>query len=366
MKRKYKNIYVAASSQHVGKTTTTLGIVASLISDNLEVGYCKPVGQQFLDINNLRVDKDTLLFSDLIHFDLEPEIHSPVILGPGATTAFLDNPEKYKLHERLIKADKTLSERHEITIYEGTGHPGVGTVANVSNAKVAKLLDAGVIVLVEGGIGNTIDRLNLSLSLFREEDVPIVGVIINKVRASKMEKVKHYVNKWLSLQKLPLLGLIPYENSLAYPLMKTVSKAIKGTVMHGSDQLGNKIEDIIAGSLVGIKELKRSDNLCLVVSTRSLPEALNKIIRMSRTLELDNSPLSGIVITGEGIVNDSCMEYIKKYSLPVVRTLLDTYGAVIKISSIEVKINRATPWKVLRAIELVKDNIDLTRIKIPL
>lgn len=366
MKRRYKNIYVAASSQHVGKTTTTLGIVASLISDDLEVGYCKPVGQQFLDINNLRVDKDTLLFSDLIHFDLEPEIHSPVILGPGATTAFLDNPEKYQLEERLVKADKTLAERHEITIYEGTGHPGVGTVANISNAKVAKLVDAGVIVVVEGGIGNTIDRLNLSLAMFREENVPIVGVIINKVRSDKMDKVEHYVGKWLSLHNLPLLGLIPYENSLAHPLMKTVSKAIKGTVMHGSDQLGNKIEDIIAGSLVGIKELKRSNNLCLVVSTRSLPEALNKIIRMSKTLELENSPLSGIVITGEGVVNEASMEYIKTHNLPVVRTLLDTYGAVIKISSIEVKINRATPWKVLRAIELVQDNIDLSRIKIPI
>lgn len=363
--KKYKNIYVAASSQHVGKTTNTLGIVAKLISEGLNVGYCKPVGQQFLDINNLRVDKDTLLFSDLIHFDLEPDVHSPVILGPGATVNFLDNPDTYDLVEDIKSASERLAARHEITIYEGTGHPGVGSIANVSNATVAKSLNARVILVVEGGIGSTIDRINLSLSLFREQDVEIIGVIVNKVRIDKMDKVRTYVGKWLRTRNLPLLGLIPYENSLGNPLMLTISDAIHGTLLCGEEKLGNKIEDIIAGSLVDIKELKKSNDLCLVVSTRSLPEALGKIERMSKQLNKNGSPLSGIVITGEGTVSESSMQYIKDHNLPVVRTLLDTYGAVLKISRIEVKINRATPWKVTRAIELVKENIDLTNVLLP-
>jgi len=358
--RKY--IYVAATSQHVGKTTTTLGLVAGLMNKGKNVGYCKPVGQQFLDINNLRVDKDTLLFSDLIDFDLDPELHSPVILGRGATQMYLDNPHKFELNSRITKAAEALSAQHEIVIFEGTGHPGVGSVANISNAKVAKLLGAGVVMVVEGGIGNTIDKLNLSLSMFREENVPVIGVIINKIRPDKIEKIGHYVNKWLTIHKLPLLGLIPYDQSLAHPLIKTVSKAINGKVVSGHDFINNKVEDVIAGSLVEYKELKKSQDLCLVTSNRSLHNAIRKIAGMSTTLGLENSPLSGIVVTGHGKLNNMARQYIEQHNIPVVQTSLDTYEAVLKISRIEVKINRSTPWKVRRAIELITQHVDLDKI----
>lgn len=357
-----KHIYIAATSQHVGKTTTTLGLVAGLLAKGKNVGYCKPVGQQFLDINNLRVDKDTLLFSDLIDFDLDPKLHSPIILGRGATQLFLDNPEKFKLDDRIKDAVEELEKQHEVIIFEGTGHPGVGSVAGVSNAHVAKSINAGVVMVVEGGIGNTIDKLNLSLALFREKDVPIIGVIVNKIRPDKLEKVGKYVGKWLDKHHLPLLGLIPYEESLAYPLMKTVSKAINGRILHGKDFLDNKVEAVIAGSLVEYKELKKSEDLCLIVSSRSLHNAIAKISRMSRTLGLENSPLSGIVLTNDPEIDEVSLKYIKEHNIPVVSTYLDTYGAVIKFSRIEVKINLSTPWKIKRAIELIHEHVDLDRI----
>ena len=160
-----KSLYVAATSQHVGKTTSTLGLVSAFMKRGHRVGYCKPVGQKYLDVQDLRVDKDTLLFADLIHFDLDPGVHSPIILGQGATTKLLDNPGKIDLDSRILSASQTLEATNDIVIYEGTGHPGVGSIANLSNARVAKLVDAGVIMVVPGGIGSTIDMLNLCMSL---------------------------------------------------------------------------------------------------------------------------------------------------------------------------------------------------------
>jgi len=104
--QKYKNIFVAATSQHVGKTTSTLGLVSAYMKKGLNVGYCKPVGQKFLDIQNLRVDKDTILFADLINFEIIPELHSPVILGPGATEMYLDHPEDFNLERNIKNAEE--------------------------------------------------------------------------------------------------------------------------------------------------------------------------------------------------------------------------------------------------------------------
>ena len=359
---KYRNIYVAATSQHVGKTTSTLGLVSTFMKKGLKVGYCKPVGQKFLDIQNLRVDKDTILFADLINFEIVPELHSPVILGPGATEIFLDNPTNYNMESILINAQNELSAANELVIYEGTGHPGVGSVANVSNAKVAKLLDAGVVMVVEGGVGSTIDMLNMTTALFREENVPIIGVIINKVIPDKMEKVKHYVGKWLDQQGLPLLGLMPYEKTLAYPLIKSVAEAVKGVVTYNADYVDNQVESIIAGSLIDLKELKSSQDLLLVVATRSINEAIKKIEFMTEHNGISNCPLSGIVATGEGQIDRHTMKYIEANNLPLIRTELDTYGSFLRISKIEVKINRSTPWKIRMAIDLIEKNINLDQI----
>src|SRR5690625_4921917 len=145
-----KGFYVAATNQHIGKTTSTLGLAAIYRSKGLNVGYCTPAGQEFLDLEQLRVDKDTLLFADLIVFNLTPAYHLMVILGSGAMAAFIDHPDRYTYREDVQNASSHLQASHDIIIYEGTGHPVVGSMVNLSNAEVAKMLGLGVVMIVEG------------------------------------------------------------------------------------------------------------------------------------------------------------------------------------------------------------------------
>lgn len=357
---KYKNIYVAASNQHVGKTTSTLGLVSAFLNQGINIGYCKPVGQKF--IRDIYVDKDTLLFADLIKFDIRPEIHSPVVLPSKRVRELIDYPEKNDFTSRILSARQELENLHELTIYEGTGHPGVGSVAGHSNAHVAKLLDAGVVMVIEGGIGSTIDMLHMCTSLFREKQVHIIGVIINKVRPDKLEKVKYYVSTWMERAGIPLLGIMPYDETLAYPLMSAVADAIKATVMLHENKLDNRVQSTIAGSLVDVKELKSFQDLLLIASYRTINRAIKRIRTFSELKGIEGSPLSGIIVTGEAEIDDESLTYIKDHEIPLLLSNFDTYGAVLKISRIEVKINRHTPWKVKKAIELIETNVDLPQI----
>jgi dethiobiotin synthetase len=333
----------------------------------INVGYCKPVGQKFLDLQNKIVDKDAVLFADLINMDLDPSIHSPVILGKGATSKFMESPDAFNLAPNIIDATALLNETHELVIFEGTGHPGVGSIANLSNARVAKLIGAGVIMIVEGGIGSTIDMMNMCLALFREEEVPIIGVIINKVLPEKRDKVERYVGKWLKRNNLNLLGVLPYDKSLAHPILASIVYAVKGEVEMNKDKLQNKVENILAGSLIDLTELKENQNQLLVVSVRLISNAINRIQVLSKIFNIKECPLSGIVLTGKGEIEDHVKDYINKNKLPLIRTTsLDTYGSVLKISRIEVKINRSTPWKINRAIELISQNVHLEGLLTPI
>jgi len=357
-----KAIYVAATSQHVGKTTSTLGLYAMLKNQGYNVGYCKPVGQKFLDINNDKVDKDALLFAEMMKFDLVAKLHSPVILGKGATESYIDDPAKFNFPENVAYASKILTNQYDIVVYEGTGHPGVGSVVNLSNADVAKMVGAGVIMVVEGGIGSTIDMLNLCLARFEQKQVPLLGVIVNKVLPDKMGKIKFYVEQYLKSKGIPLLGMLPYVPSLAFPLMRTVTKAIKGEVLAHGHRMNNKIEDILAGSLMEMDNLTTFENILLVVSGRTVGDAIDKLKLITDIMDDTKTPLSGIIVTGPTSFAESTRAYIDKFEIPLVRTNLDTYGSVMKISKIEVKINTRTPWKVQEAINLFAENVDSEKI----
>ena len=52
-----------------------------------------------------------------------------------------------------------------ITICEGTGHAGVGSVVGCGNARVAAELGADVILVANGGLGRAFDELDLNRSL---------------------------------------------------------------------------------------------------------------------------------------------------------------------------------------------------------
>lgn len=359
----YKSIYVAATSQHVGKTTSTLGLVSAFRNKGINVGYCKPVGQKYVLHNQMQVDKDVVLFADLLDFEPNPAVHSPVILGHGATTDYLDHPENYHFTQNIQDATQILRGQHDLVIFEGTGHPGVGAVVEMSNGDVAALTDSGVIMVAEGGIGSTIDQLSMCMEKFYARNVPIIGVILNKVLEEKREKVEYYVSKWLDKLDIPLLGTMPFDKMMGFPLLQSVMESVKGNAIYNSDRLYNMAEGFIAGSLISADELKgKSENLLLVVGVTRLDLAIEDTIKVMNDLGWETPPFSGIVATGYGSLSNSTIDFVQKYRIPLIHTMLETYAAVVKIARIEVKINQQTPWKVKRAIEMIENNINLDLI----
>ena len=354
-------LYIAATSQHVGKTTCTLGLMAAIQQRGKRVSYCKPVGQEWVQLSGLQVDKDALLFARGMQFDLDAELHSPVIIGRGVTAKYLDDPSQYDFSKAITRASRKLQARNEFVIYEGTGHPGVGSVCDVSNAQVAQLLNAPVVMIVEGGIGSTIDRLNMNLAMFRERRVPVRGVIVNKTQPAKLEKVRKYVGMYLEKTGIPLLGVLPFEKVLANPIMASVRHSLKGRTLLNRDGLNNQVENIASGSLLAQEEVENLKNLLVIVSHRRLREALSALQSILQERSLPGTTISGVVVTGltdeEADLPHS--DFLTRHNIPVVACSLDTYGAAVRISQMEVKINLKTPWKIRRAVELIEENIDL-------
>ena len=184
---KKRGIFVGATGQNVGKTTICLGLIALLKKKYAHVGFIKPVGQRHVTTESgIAVDKDVVLFKK--HFDLKDsyENMSPIIFPRGFTRDLLDG--KYHTQDLEQKIERTYQVVHqgnEFTIVEGTGHIGVGSIADLNNAQVAKLLDLDVILISSGGIGKAFDELSLNIAMLRNYGVKIRGVILNRVMQEK-------------------------------------------------------------------------------------------------------------------------------------------------------------------------------------
>ena len=61
---------------------------------------------------------------------------SPVLFTRGFTRDFIDGKVKEKdLQSKIEESYKTISKSSDATVIEGTGHVGVGSIVNFSNAR---------------------------------------------------------------------------------------------------------------------------------------------------------------------------------------------------------------------------------------
>src|SRR6201999_1939407 len=82
-------IFVAATRQDDGKTTTCLGLFAALQKRFPRIGYIKPVGQRFVDVEGAKIDEDTVLINDTYRPNPPIRSMSPIAVEPDFTRRYL-------------------------------------------------------------------------------------------------------------------------------------------------------------------------------------------------------------------------------------------------------------------------------------
>jgi len=229
---------VCATKQHTGKTSVSLALLHNLRKHCGSVGYIKPVGQQWVEVEAhgraVRVDKDAAVAHQ--YFGLTDAIAdvSPIVIGQGHTKAFLDDAIT-ELSERSVKARlhsafDRIAAANEFVIVEGTGHCGVGAVLGWNNARVAAELGIDVVLVANGGIGSTFDELALNVMACRAEGANIAGVIINKCAPGKVEEVSRYLQ--LASDRfgwnVPVLACVPFGKDLDKPSVQDLVRLFEG------------------------------------------------------------------------------------------------------------------------------------------
>src|SRR5438132_8054184 len=182
-------VFIAATRQNDGKTTASLGLIAALQQHYPRVGYIKPVGQRFVEVAEQKIDEDTVLMDSVFGLNCPLVDMSPIAVEPDFTRKYLQTSNNETLVKTIKKAFDRVAWEKDFVLCEGSGHAGVGSGFDLSNARVAKILNAKVVIVSQGGIGKPIDEVCLNQALFEKEGVEIIAVILNKVMEDKVSYI---------------------------------------------------------------------------------------------------------------------------------------------------------------------------------
>ena len=242
-------VYVAATRMNDGKTITALGLLSAIGDYYHNVGYIKPVGQKVQNIGGHQIDKDANLMNEIFQIGSQLYDMSPVAIPRGFTEEYILKGDPEKLRRHLLQSYLRASHGKEFMVIEGTGHAGVGSVVDLSNARVAKLLNAPVVLVTLGGIGRPVDEVCLNRALFDSLGVNLIGVVVNKVVDDKYEKIDHLVREGFRKKGIDVLGVVPFIPQLASPTIRQLMEDIDGKLLCGENGLDQTVSKIMIGDM---------------------------------------------------------------------------------------------------------------------
>ena len=362
-----KGFFVAATGQNVGKTTVCLGLVSGLQKRFSSVGYIKPVGQEHIETETgLHVDKDVVLFKSHFHLDDPYEKMSPVLFPRGFTRQFLDGEVDHPVLLNKISASFCeISKKNPISVIEGTGHSGVGSIVDLNNAQVAALLKVPVILIASGGLGSSFDELSLNYTQCEKYKARVAGVILNRVLDEKREMILNYMPKALKRWGVPLLGCIPYDSFLSTPTMCDFEQLFDMSMLTGNAHSLSHFHHIrlIASSVEMYRTLITPNQLIITPASRE-DIILATLTRYwdAKIADPKSDMEMGMILTGKHPPKESIVDQIRRADIPMIYVPLSSFIAMKMINTYTTKIRKDDYPKIEEAVRVVEQYVDFDQL----
>jgi BioD-like phosphotransacetylase family protein len=356
MNRDTRRIFVAATRMNDGKTTTCLGLTAALQSMGMHVGYIKPIAQRIVQSGEDQVDEDTLLIEGLFNLDIPIAAMSPVAIGPEFTKNYLENPEEIgpQLKDRICRAFDRAAYGKDIVVVEGSGHAGVGSVFGASNADNARVLRSKALLVAAGGIGKPIDEIALNKALFDKAGVEVVGAILNKVLPDKVEFIRDFAGRGLRKLGVPLLGVVPLQETLVYPNLDQVADETRARWIHQPSGL-RRVRRVVIGAMSARRAaeyLKVNGTLVIVPGDRE--DLLEAFIDNGGAKSLAGVLLSNGLLPGEAI-----LKRLTEAGIPIAAVEAESFAVTARINNMTVKTMRQDADKIPIIEKMIRESVDI-------
>jgi BioD-like phosphotransacetylase family protein len=356
-------IFIAASGQNIGKTTVSISLLHRAQQKYGRVGFMKPLGPKPAVLRGQSVDKDAALIAQVFGLSKDLRYMSPVVVYPETSRQAIDGEISFsELSDRILTSYCELEKRCDFIVIEGSGHPGVGSVLKLSNARIARMLDAPVLMVTGGGVGNVIDTIAMNTALFKLEGAEVRGVLVNKIYAEKREIMLDYLRRALTDEPFSVIGGFDYKTVLANPTLRRISRLLDIPFFGNRREVSRIINHVQIGaaSTQRVTEMLKESSLLLVTSSRDeLLVTLANLYQMPEYRPL----ISGLIIPGIAPVSTITQRILDRSNIPYLRTQKFSTAELYRIITEDVsKITAEDTEKLDLIRSLADDRLDFETI----
>lgn len=345
-----KTILLVPTGEGVGLTSACLGLVYALECQGVKAGFVKPFSQE----TSTLPDRTTALYRHISSAEttVEPIAYSKV-------TQALNNDETDELLEEAVSLHRQIAKSHDIIIVEGLVPTARDTFASNLNVSLAQALDAKVIFVsnadlnkpaytaekVESQVrnfGGAASARNIGVLFMRTRGLPADSAQIPVTMDPSLRLVQDTMLFTAELQKvcpqlgsaqLPVIGLVPFSDTLSVPRISDLAAQLKATwinegkaqqrrVLHSSliaSNIEHELHKFVAGELI----ISASDRIDVLLASS---QATNNGI-----------PLAGLVLTEHHAPNTQVLDFCQsaiKNGLPILHTPLSTFDTAQHLANL--------------------------------
>jgi len=357
-----KKIFIAATMQNDGKTTVSLGLIAALKKRFERIGFIKPIGQRYLVEQGYKVDEDSVLIEEVFGIRCNIKDMSPVAIEKGFTERFIEKGAAENYAKLIEDSFEHVAKDNDLVIIEGTGHAGVGSVFDLSNATVARLLATNVILVSSGGVGKPIDEVMLNKALFDREGVNLAGVVVNKVLPEKYDRISRLVKLGLEKKGLDVFGVLPYQKVLDIPTMREIGEELKILTLYEGDTLDRPTENVLIGAMNVKDAVKFIKNNSLIIIPGDRDDMIRAVCDIHWGKLKRDCSISGIILSGGLMPKQGSLNLMEKSNITVLVTKEDTYSVASRIHSMVVKLKPQDKDKIKIIVDMVEKHVDIDKV----
>lgn len=343
-----KTILLVPTGEGVGLTSACLGLVYALECQGIKPGFVKPFSQELQPEN----ERTTALFEHVSKTKtVQPIPYAQVVHQ-------LSHDQQDELLEEAVRLHRQVTKQHDLIIVEGLLPNFRDSFADDLNALLAQALDAQVVIVSGADINNPLrsaERIEHQIRNFGgAESNRLRGVLFMRTKGlpedsaqipvtidpnlrllsdtSKFVASIQQTYSYIGTEKLPVIGLVPFSNTLSVPRLSDLAAHISAQwihegeantrrVLHSSlitSNIEHELHKFVAGELI-ITAADRTD-----------------VLLASSLANSNGIPLAGLVLTEQHQPNEQALNFCQtaiKQGLPVLHTPLTTLETAQQLST---------------------------------
>lgn len=237
-------LYVASTETFVGKSAICAVLLEQFRTQGRTVGYMKPVSVAVAQTEQGALDQDAQLMRELFALQEPPDQIAPVLATTRVIESMLQG-EKPDFRGRLQAAYSTVAQGKDVVVLEGTNTWAEGALMDLSAEQVSDLLQAPVLLITRF---RSISAVDMIASVHRYLGDRLLGVVLNQVFQSQLDRVQSTVVPFLEQSGIPVIGVIPHDPQTEAPTVQDVANQLEAQIISQGDQ-ERLVENLSVGAM---------------------------------------------------------------------------------------------------------------------